>query len=92
MSEKHPPLTCTRVKQILTTLGFTARPGKENSPEQWVKTESGYRFKVLLDCPKGIFNADVIATIANQAGVSEKEFYAALRPHKPNGSPQAEPK
>ena len=92
MSEKHPPLTCARVKQILMTLGFTQRTRKENSYEQWVKTESGYRFKVFLDCPESTFNPAVIASLANQAGVTEKEFYAALRPHKPVSTPQTEPK
>jgi hypothetical protein len=92
MSEKHPPLTCPRVKQILTTLGFTPRTRKENSYEQWVRTESGYRFKVALDCPKSVFSREMIASIVNQAGVSEKEFYSALRPHKPVPSPEAEPK
>lgn len=92
MSEKHPPLTCSRVKQILTTLGFTPRTRKENSYEQWVRTESGYRFKVALDCPKSVFSREMIASIVNQAGVSEKEFYSALRPHKPVPSPEAEPK
>lgn len=82
MSEKRPPLTCKRVKQILTTLGFSPRPQKENSYEQWIKTASGYRFKVMLDCPQSVFSPDMIASLANQAGVTEKDFYAALRPHK----------
>jgi hypothetical protein len=92
MSENRPPLTCARVKQILTTLGFTPRTRKENGHELWVKTESGFRLKVTLDCPKSTFNTAVIASIANQAGVTQKEFYAALRPHKPNAAPQAESK
>ena len=85
MSDKRPPLTCKRVKQILATLGFSPRSRKENSFEQWIKTVSGYRFKVILDCPQSAhsaFSPDVVASLANQAGVKEKEFYAALRPHK----------
>ncbi|SEL08409.1 hypothetical protein [Nitrosovibrio tenuis] len=82
MSEKRPPLTYKRVKQILTTLGFSPRPQKENAHEQWVKTVSGCRLKVFLDCPQSAFSPDVIASLANQAGVREKEFYAALRPYK----------
>lgn len=92
MRESHPPLTCARVKQILATLGFAPRTPKENSPEQWVKTEFGYRLKVTLDCPKSTFNPAVISSLANQAGVTETEFYAALRPHKPAASPQTESK
>jgi hypothetical protein len=92
MSENRPPLTCARVKQILTTLGFTPRARKETGHEQWVKTESGYRLKVTLDCPKSTFNTAVIASIANQAGVTQKEFYAALRPHKPSAAPQTDSK
>jgi hypothetical protein len=36
----------------------------------------------MLDCPQSVFSPDMIASLANQAGVTEKDFYAALRPHK----------
>lgn len=79
MSGKHPPLTCKQVKQILSSLGFIPRPQKGTSHEQWVKDAGGTRFKVTVDCPKAPFSPDLIKSMATQAGVSKKEFYAALK-------------
>lgn len=79
MSSSHPPLTCRQVKQILTTLGFEARPQKGTSHEQWVKIEAGYLYKVTVDCPKAPFRHELIASMARQAGVTRKRFYAALK-------------
>ncbi|MCO6427124.1 type II toxin-antitoxin system HicA family toxin [Nitrosomonas communis] len=78
MSGAHPPLTCKDVKKILTSLGFTPRPQKGTSHEQWVKVENGKLFKVTVDCPKSPFSQDLIASMAKQVGVSKKAFYAAL--------------
>lgn len=79
MSGYHPPLTCKEVKQILASLGFSPRPTKGTSHEQWVKDVAGGRFKVTVDCPKAPFSQDLISSMANQAGVSKKEFYLALK-------------
>lgn len=78
MSSVHPPLTCKQVKQILSSLGFKLREQK-GSHEQWVKDASGGRFKVTVDCPKSPFSPDLISSMARQAGVSKKAFYAALK-------------
>lgn len=78
MSASHPPLTCKNVKQIPTTLGFVARPKTGTSHEHWVKTENGKRLKVTVDCPKAPFSQDLIGSMARQAGVTKKQFYAAL--------------
>lgn len=79
MSGSFPPLTCKQVKEILTALGFAARPQKGTSHEQWVKDESGRRYKVTVDCPKQPFGPDLVSSMARQAGVSKKAFYAVLR-------------
>jgi len=79
MSGEHPPLTCKQVKQILSNLGFSPRPQNGTSHEQWVKTASGKFSKVTVDCPKAPFSPDLIKSMANQAGVSKKEFYSALK-------------
>lgn len=78
MSGAHPPLTYTQVIQILRALGFAQRPTKATSHEQWVKEGPPFR-KVTVDKPKSPFSQDLIKSMANQAGVSKKDFYAALR-------------
>jgi len=78
VSGKYPPLTCVDVKRILRALGFSPRPGKGTSHEQWVKdTETGL-LKVTVDCPKAPFSQTLIGSMHRQAGVSKAEFYAAL--------------
>ncbi len=75
---RHRPLTCREVKTILKNLGFTPRPQKGTSHEQWEKQKAGRLYKVTVDCPKAPFTQDLIRYMALQAGVSKKEFYAAL--------------
>lgn len=77
MSGHFPPLTCAEVKGILQTLGFEPRKSKGGSHEQWVKDDEGRRFKVTVDCPKAPFSQTLIESMARQAGVSKKAFYAA---------------
>lgn len=75
---RHRPLTCKEVKTILRNLGFEPRPQKGTSHEQWVKDTPGHRFKVTVDCPKQPFGQDLITSMVRQAGVSKRDFYAAL--------------
>ena len=79
MSGVHPPLTCKHVKLILSNLGFTPKPQLGTSHEQWIKKENGSLHKVTVDCPKAPFGPDLISSMARQAGVSKKQFYAALK-------------
>lgn len=72
------PLTCKEVKRILTNLGFIYR-NTEGSHEHWIPSDSSLPFrKVTVDCPKAPFSQDLIGFIHRQAGVSKKQFYAAL--------------
>ena len=79
MSGRFPPLTCKQVKLILKRLGFEPRPRKSTSHEQWVKKESGRLYKVTVDCPKAPFSQTLIGSMAKQAGVTKKAFYAVLK-------------
>jgi len=79
MSSAFPPLTCKEVKEILRNLGFWPRPQKGTSHEQWVKHQEGRLYKVTVDCPKQPFGPDLVRYMAAQAGVSKKDFYAALK-------------
>ncbi len=78
MSGVYFPLTCSQVKDILRTLGFSPRPQKGTSHEQWAKVENGRLYKVTVDCPKAPFTQELISSMARQAGVTKKQFYAAL--------------
>jgi hypothetical protein len=42
-----------------------------------VKTAGGRLYKVTVDCPKEPFTGDLVASMARQAGVRKREFYAA---------------
>ena len=77
MSGAHPPLKCKEVKIILNNLGFSFHCQK-GSHEQWKKYLNGKLFKVTVDCPNAPFSQDLISSMAKQAGVSKKDFYAAL--------------
>jgi predicted RNA binding protein YcfA (HicA-like mRNA interferase family) len=75
---KNRPLECKEVKKILKNLGFKPRPQKGTSHRHWTKNcpKKGF-LKVTVDCPKAPFSQDLISSMANQAGVSKKEFYKA---------------
>jgi hypothetical protein len=79
MSTHYPPLTCEQVKTILRNLGFQKRvtQGIGTSYEQWIKEMAGRRYKVTVDCPKAPFSQFLIGSMARQAGVTKKQFYAA---------------
>ena len=81
MSGAFPPLSCKDVKRILKKLGFAQRPSKGTSHEQWVKYSDDGKLlgKVTVDCPKQPFGPDLLSSMAKQAGVSKKDFYAALK-------------
>lgn len=78
VSGVHPPLSYKDVIRILEAMNFTQRPNKATAHEQWVNAGPPFR-KVTVDKPKAPFGQDLIASMANQAGVTKKQFYAALK-------------
>jgi hypothetical protein len=69
---------------ILQKMGFTPRPTKGTSHEQWVGTVGQKFRKVTVDCPKAPFSQELISSMAKQAGVTKKiiyEFHFGMR-HK----------
>jgi len=76
MSRWKRPLDAREVRTILKNLGFAHR-NTSGSHEQWVKTSPEFR-KVTLDPPKQPFSHILIKFMADQAGVSVKDFYDAL--------------
>lgn len=77
MSGQYPPLEYRQVVHGLKKLGFSPRPRKSTSHEQWVKETAGGFWKVTVDEPKSPFGPDLVRSMAAQAGVSKKEFYKA---------------
>jgi predicted RNA binding protein YcfA (HicA-like mRNA interferase family) len=76
---RHYPLTCAQVKEILSKSGFKPAPTKSGtSHEQWKKEVAGRLFKVTVDCPKAPFSRGLIDSMAKQAGMTKKQFYAVI--------------
>lgn len=82
MSGQHPPLTCKDVKRALKVLGFVYQR-TEGSHEHYTGMFRGRFRLVTVDCPKAPFSQDLIASMANQAGLTKKELYAVVRTDKP---------
>lgn len=84
MSKEHPPLTCADVKRLLKNLGFQPRAKKAGtSHEDWVANHFRGEFrKVTVDCNSAPFTQDLIRWMAKQAGLTKKEFYAAIAPEE----------
>jgi len=88
VSSQFPPLTCKQLKAALAVLGFEATPRKSGtSHEHYVRTCRGRFRKVTVDCPKAPFGPTLVGSMANQAGVSKKELYAAVNGAVPKGWP-----
>lgn len=82
MSGQQPPLTCKEVKTALSFLGFAERDGS-GSHVHYVGTYRGRFRKVTVDCPKAPFSPILIKSMADQAGLTKKELYAAVNKVKP---------
>jgi len=88
VSSIYPPLTCKQVKAALILLGFELRASRSGtSHEHYVGMFRGKFRKVTVDCPKAPFGQILIASMANQAGMSKKELYAAVNGKKPTDWP-----
>lgn len=79
MSSVFPPLTYRDVIKILLALGFSMKPRTGTSHEKWEKTVYGKCYVVTVDKHEQPFDSFLVSSMAKQAGVSKKEFYAALK-------------
>jgi predicted RNA binding protein YcfA (HicA-like mRNA interferase family) len=77
MSGHYPPLNCKDVKKILANLGFQF-VHQRGSHEKWQKKSATSCWTVIVDCPNAPFTQTLISSMASQAGVTKKQFYAAL--------------
>ena len=77
MSRWKRLLEARDVERALKNLGFKYR-NSEGSHDNWVPADSAVRFrKVTVDKPKAPFGDFLMQSMARQAGVTLKEFYAA---------------
>jgi predicted RNA binding protein YcfA (HicA-like mRNA interferase family) len=76
MSRWRRPLKAAEVRKILKALGFVPRPIKGTGHEHWV-ANNPFR-KVTLSAHSEPFDDFIVSSMARQAGVSVKDFYAAL--------------
>lgn len=77
MSSQRPPLGYHDVIQGLGKLGFSPRPRKATSHEQWTRVGDGRLFKVTVDKSKSPFGHFLVKSMARQAGISVPDFYKA---------------
>ena len=66
-----------RGSKILKNLGFELRPQKSTGHEPWVKAEPRF-YKVTLSAHNQPFDDFIVSSMARQAGVTVRAFYAAL--------------
>lgn len=78
MSRWKRPLKAAEIRKILRKLGFTARPQKGTGHEHWVREGEPFR-KVTLSAHSEPFDDFIVGSMARQAGVSVRDFYAALK-------------
>lgn len=77
MSRWKRPLTAREVRKILSALGFEHRSTR-GGHEQWVRSSPPPFRKVTLDAHLEPFSDTLTRYMAQQAGVSVRDFYAAL--------------
>lgn len=77
MSRVKRPLTAREVRSILKTLGFVHR-STTGGHEQWTRDDPKPFRKVTLAAHNEPFVDTIVRFMATQAGVTVKEFYAAL--------------
>ena len=75
---KYPPLEAVDIRNGLKAAGFELRTQKA-SHEQWIldgeKNGKKFRYKVTVDGHHAPFSQDLVSSMANQAGMSKKQFY-----------------
>ena len=73
--QKRAPLSAADIERGLKALGFEERPKKGTSHTQWAGQINGHFRKVTVDAHHEPFSDDLTKSMANQAGISVKQFY-----------------
>ena len=77
MSRWKKRLTAKEVRRIVKALGFRHQ-SDEGGHEHWIRDHPHPFRKVTISAHVAPFGHDLIRYMANQAGVSVREFYEAL--------------
>lgn len=76
------PVDCRKVKALLKKLGFEQVPTNHGSHEKWRHPSFNKKQRnVTVDCPKAPFDAFLMGSMANQAGMKKREFWKACLGH-----------
>ena len=78
MNFKFAPYPCRKVEEALKNLGFTEEKKGSTSHVHWSKIVDGRKFKATVDCHRGEVKAKDVVSIIAQAGVTKKQFLAAM--------------
>lgn len=72
------PVDCRTVRRVLQSFGFEQLPMAGTSHEKWVAVRGGHKRVVTVDCHRGEVRALDVKSIIGQAGLSSREFWAAV--------------
>lgn len=72
---KRPPLTSSEVHRGLNAAGFKEQSGTGTSHVKWVLKTADRKYVVTVDAHHSPFSHTLIASMANQAGMTVKQFY-----------------
>jgi predicted RNA binding protein YcfA (HicA-like mRNA interferase family) len=80
MGSKYRPLKYKEVVKILANLGFSQRPVKGTSHEQWVRygAKGNLLAKVTVDLHHEPYSVVLFSSMVRQSGFSKAEFLDAL--------------
>lgn len=79
MGGHFPPASVKDVEFVLKYLGYTPRPQKGTSHQNWVINEGkpGFR-KVTVDANNAPFKGKALAWMLGQMEIKKRDFYAIL--------------
>lgn len=75
---RERPVTDKEFKAVLKSLGFTPRPQKGASHEQWVRKDDRGFFRVTVDAHHAPYHRNLLKLMLRSAGLSKKEFFGLL--------------
>ncbi|MCP2041907.1 putative RNA binding protein YcfA (HicA-like mRNA interferase family) [Neisseria sp. HSC-16F19] len=82
MFNRISPLTYKEVSSALKRLGFEMKPKTATAHEQWIRVDHRGKFVVTVDKHIAPFDKTLIKSMARQAGMTSKDFFAACKAKK----------
>lgn len=75
---RERPVTDKEFKAVLASLGFTSRPRKGTSHEQWVRDDARGFYRVTVDSHHAPYHRNLLKLMLRDAGLSKAEFFELL--------------